>query len=347
MKRSVAPIGSMPAPPKLADYRIFTVTVAAGERPERLDQYLARVIANTSRSKVREAIDSCAVFVNNRIEPKPAYQIKGGDIIEVFIPKPELGPVSAENIPLDIVFEDDDIIIINKPPSMVVHPTPMTRSGTLLNALMYHIEGIADHLDDPDRAGIVHRLDKDTSGLLVVAKNEYSHRKLARQFFDHTAHRIYNAVCWGVPKNRFGRLVTQIDRHPKDRKKFAVAKEGGKTAISEYIVLEELAGFSLVELRLETGRTHQIRVHMQHLGHPVFGDPHYGGRTMRVINKDVPHFRQWVENLLASFPRQALHARLLRLYHPRTEELMEWQTELPEDMMYVLGEIRRMTNLVY
>jgi 23S rRNA pseudouridine1911/1915/1917 synthase len=328
--------------PKMSDYRIFTVTVAEGETPVRLDHYLARVIANTSRSKVREAIDSCAVFVNNEIEMRAAYKIKGGDQIEVFIPRPKRQEVLAEEIPLDIIFEDDDIIIINKPPDMIVHPSPTTTSGTLLNALMHHIDGIAEKMDDPDRAGIVHRLDKDTSGLLVVAKNDYSHRKLSKQFFDHTAHRVYQAIVWGIPKKRFGRIETQIGRHPTERKKFAVIPEGGKTAITEYVVVDEFAGFAMLELKLETGRTHQIRVHMQHLGHPVFGDPTYGGRSIRVKRIDIPHFKQWIENMLAEFPRQALHARTLRLYHPRTGELMEWTAQMPEDMSHIMKEMKRM-----
>lgn len=330
----------------MSDFRIFTVTVAEGETPVRLDHYLSRVIANTSRSKVREAIDSCAVFVNNEIELHPAYKIKGGDQIEVFIPKPKRQDVVAEEIPLDIIFEDDDIIIINKPPNMIVHPSPTTTSGTLLNALMFHIDGIADKMDDPDRAGIVHRLDKDTSGLLVVAKNDFSHRKLSKQFFDHTAHRVYQAIVWGVPKKRFGRIETQIGRHPTERKRFAVIPEGGKTAITEYVVVDEFAGFAMLELKLETGRTHQIRVHMQHLGHPVFGDATYGGRSIRIKRTDIPHFKQWVENLLGEFPRQALHARTLRLYHPRTGELMEWTAAMPEDMEHVMKEMKKMSKKV-
>ncbi len=335
---------SDPQPPKLGDYRVFSVTVAAGETPERLDHYLARVIANTSRSKVREAIDSCAVFVNNTIETRAAYKIKGGDTIDVFIPKPKRQEAVAENIALDIVFEDEDIIIINKPAGMVVHPSPTTTSGTLLNALLHHIDGVAQNLDDPERAGIVHRLDKDTSGLLVVAKNDYSHRKLSKQFFDHTAHRIYQTIVWGIPKKRFGRIETQIGRDPRDRKRFAVIPEGGKTAITEYIVIDEFAGFAMLELRLETGRTHQIRVHMEHLGHPVFGDPTYSGRAIRIQRQDIGHFKQWVGNLLAGFPRQALHAKTLRIFHPRSGELMEWTTELPDDMLYVIGEMKRLTK---
>jgi 23S rRNA pseudouridine1911/1915/1917 synthase len=197
-------------------------------------------------------------------------------------------------------------------------------------------------LNDPDRAGIVHRLDKDTSGLLVVAKNTNAHRKLAKQFFDHTAHRIYHCIVWGTPKTKFGRIETQIGRSPKDRKKFAVLDEGGKTAITEYIVLEEYAGFSLIELKLQTGRTHQIRVHMQHLGHPVFGDPTYGGRAMRIKRTDVAQFKHWAENLLSDFHRQALHAKTLRIHHPSSGDLMEWTTELPDDMQQLIKKMRKM-----
>ena len=178
--------------------------------------------------------------------------------------------------------------------------------------------------------------------MIVVAKNEQAHRVLAKQFFTHSAHRIYNAIVWGTPKNRFGTIENFIGRHPRDRKKFTVVDKIGKHAITEYIVLEEFLGFSLVELKLKTGRTHQIRVHMQHLGHPVFGDATYGGRAITIMRQDVPKFKQRVDNLLLTLPRQALHAKTLRLHHPRTGELMEWSTDLPEDMKSVMAEMRKM-----
>lgn len=323
-------------------FRRVTIEVPKGETPERIDQYLARVIANTSRSKVQDAIDANAVTVNGKPLDRASYKIKGGDAIEVRIPKAKRPDTAAEAIPLEILYEDDDLIIINKPAGMVVHPTLATNTGTLVNALLYHIDNLKDDAVDSDRPGIVHRLDKDTSGLLVVAKNERSHRNLAKQFFDHTAHRVYNAICWGNPKQSFGKIETLIGRHPKDRKKFAAVSEDGKNAITEYFVVEELKGFSLVELRLKTGRTHQIRVHMQHIGHPVFGDATYGGRAMNVVRHDVPKFKQHVDNLLIEMPRQALHAKTLRIYHPSTGELMEWTSELPADMVYVLNDMRSM-----
>ncbi len=323
-------------------YRIVTLAVPKGETPERIDQYLARMIANTSRSKVQEGLAGELVSVNGSILTRGSYKIKGGDEIELRIPTRGRMKAQAEEIPLNIVFEDSEIIVINKPAGMIVHPTPATNTGTLVNALLHHIKNFADGADDPERPGIVHRLDKDTSGLIVVAKNEQAHRVLAKQFFNHTAHRIYHAICWGNPKIAFGKIETMIGRHPKDRKKFAVVSEDGKLAITEYFVVDEFRGFSLIELKLQTGRTHQIRVHMQHIGHSVFGDVTYGGRAITVVRHDVPKFKQWADNLLSDMPRQALHAKTLRLHHPSSGELMEWTTELPEDMQNVIAKMRKM-----
>ena len=322
-------------------HRTITMVVAKGETPERIDQYLARMIANTSRSKVQEAIASGSITVNGEVLLRGSYKIKGLDEIEIRVPKSKRMKAQAEDIPLEIAFEDSEMIVINKPAGMIVHPTLGTNSGTLVNALLHHIENLAQVSEDPDRPGIVHRLDKDTSGLIVVAKNERAHRALAKQFFNHSAHRIYNAICWGNPKQRFGKIETQIGRHPKDRKKFAVVPEGGKLAITEYFVVEEFTGFSLIELKLQTGRTHQIRVHMQYIGHPVFGDVTYGGRAMNVVRHEVPKFKQFVDNILEDMPRQALHAKTLRLHHPSTGELMEWTTELPEDMQRIMKKMRK------
>ncbi|MEI8134795.1 MAG: RluA family pseudouridine synthase [bacterium] len=322
-------------------HRVVTLLVPKGETPERIDQYIARMVANTSRSKVQEGLETGAVSVNGEVHTRGSYKIKGGDEIELRIPSRGRMKAEAEDIPIDIVFEDEDMIVINKAAGMVVHPTLATNSGTLVNALLHHIENLSEESDDSDRPGIVHRLDKDTSGLIVVAKNEEAHRNLAKQFFLHTAHRVYNAICWGIPKTRFGKIETLIGRHPKDRKKFAVVYENGKLAITEYFVSEEFKGFSLIELKLQTGRTHQIRVHMQHIGHPVFGDVTYGGRAMMTVRHDVPKFKQWAEHLLDDFPRQALHAKTLRLHHPRTGDLMEWTTDLPEDMQDVISTMRK------
>ena len=324
--------------------RTIEILVPKGERLERADQYLARSIAHSSRTKVHDAIAAGAVQINGKVLDRPSYKVRGGDIFHITIPRPPRMRAKAEDIPLDIVFEDAALLIINKPPGMVVHPAHGHPSGTLVNALLHHIEefGRLHPGSDPNRPGIVHRLDKDTSGLMVVAKTEEAHRNLARQFFNHTAHRTYNAIVWGNLKQQFGRIETQIGRHPKDRKRFTVIEEEGKLAITDYFVIEEFLGFSLIELRLQTGRTHQIRVHMQHIGHPVFGDPVYSGRAMNVVRQDVPHFKQWVENLLGMLPRQALHARALRLHHPTTGELMEWSVPLPEDMQNVLLAMSKM-----
>ena len=331
------------------DHRIIRISVPAGERPERIDQFLARMIGNTSRTKVHEAMEAGAVILNGSPVTKPAYKIKGGDEIAVHIPRPPRMRAEAEDIPINIIYEDAALLIINKPAGMVVHPAAGTRSGTLVNALLHHIEDFRAGNSDSqsERPGIVHRLDKDTSGLMVVAKSESSHRNLAKQFFLHTAQRTYNAIIWGNPSAKFGRIDTLQGRHPKDRKKFTVVDEGGKQAITDYFVLEEFTGFSLVELKLKTGRTHQIRVHLQHLGHPVFGDATYSGRALNVVRHDVPHFKDWTENLLKLMPRQALHARSLRLNHPTTGELMEWSAPLPEDMLQVLAKLRTMRDRLY
>jgi 23S rRNA pseudouridine1911/1915/1917 synthase len=331
--------------------RILEIVAPKGERPERVDQYLARMIANSSRTKVQEAIEMGAITLNGKTLDRASYKIKGGDAFRITIPRPPRQRAEAEDIPIDIVYEDTALLVINKPPGMVVHPAIGTRSGTLVNALLHHIEEFRQSKagesavpgSDPNRPGIVHRLDKDTSGLMVVAKTEEAHRNLAKQFFDHTAHRVYNAIVWGNLKQPYGRIETLIGRHPKDRKRFTVLEEQGKLAITDYFTIEEFSGFTLVELRLRTGRTHQIRVHMQHIGHPVFGDATYSGRALNVMRQDVPQWRYWVDNLLSQLPRQALHARALRLYHPSTGDLMEWSVPLPDDMQNVLLEMSKMT----
>ncbi len=330
-------------------HRIIRIDVAPGERPERIDQFLTRMIANTSRTKIHEAIEARAVLLNAIPLTKPSHKIKGGDAIEVHVPRPPRTRAQAEDLPLDIIFEDDHLLIVNKAAGMVVHPAAGTRSGTLVNALLHHIEDFrASHpTGDSDRPGIVHRLDKDTSGLMVVAKNEAAHRNLAKQFFAHTAQRTYQAIVWGNPTSEFGRIDTQQARSEKDRKRFAVVLEGGKQAITDYFVIEQFTGFSLFELKLKTGRTHQIRVHMQHLNHPIFGDAVYGGRALNVIRHDVPRFKDWVENLLHVLPRQGLHARSLRIHHPATGDMMEWTAPMPNDMKTVLEKMRQMRDRLY
>ena len=325
--------------------RIIEIIVPKGETPERVDQYLARVIAQSSRTKVQDAIHKGAITVNGKLLDRASYKIRGGDEFRITVPRPPRMRAQAEDIPLDIVYEDAALLIINKPAGMVVHPAHGSRSGTLVNALLHHIEEFSTlHPGaDPNRPGIVHRLDKDTSGLMVVAKTEEAHRNLAKQFFHHTAHRVYNAIVWGNMKQPFGRVEAPLGRHPKDRKRITVLPEGGKMAVTDYFLLEEFLGFSFLELRLKTGRTHQIRVHMQHIGHPVFGDAAYSGRALNVMRQDVPHFKQWVDNMLAGITRQALHARSLRLSHPTTGELMEWSVPLPEDMQNVLLAMSKMT----
>ena len=311
------------------------IIVTHGQRPERIDTFLGHSIENASRSKVRQAIDAGKVWVNDKIT-KPSYLVKPGDIVVIEIPRTEKRPAESEDIPLDIVYEDDDLLIVNKPAGMTVHPGHGNYSGTLVNALLHHCNALANQ-EDAIRPGIVHRIDKNTSGLLVAAKNDRAHRLLANQFKNKTTTREYWAIVWGTFKNSTGTIEGDIARHPKDRKKFAVVP-GGKNALTTYEVLEHFEFASLVKCVLHTGRTHQIRVHFAHINHPVFGDTTYGGRQVVYGGTEAKH-RQRVENLLEIMPRQALHARTLGFVHPTTRKRMEFTAELPDDMAVLLKKL--------
>jgi 23S rRNA pseudouridine1911/1915/1917 synthase len=275
---------------------------------------------------------------------KSNYMLKPFDEIEIELPVPEKQDILPENIPLDIVFEDDYLLIVNKPAGMVTHPAYKNYSGTLVNAIMYYAQQKNDalsNLNGFERAGIVHRLDKDTSGLLVIAKNEETHRKLSDQFFKHTIQREYNAIIWGKLKKKSGTIECKLGRDKKDRKKVAVIEdeeEGGKNAITDYEVINDFEFLSLVRLILKTGRTHQIRVHLSSIGHPVFGDETYGGRKPHsiVITNKV---KSQINNLLDEMPRQALHARVLGFVHPKTKEKMYFESDLPDDMKSIISMV--------
>ena len=310
----------------------------------RIDKYITMFIENASRARVQKAIDLGYVTVNGDII-KSNYLIKPFDEIDIELPVPEKMDIEPEDIPLNIVYEDNALIIVNKPAGMVTHPAYKNYSGTLVNAIMYHAQLRNEALSDMNgfvRAGIVHRLDKDTSGLLVIAKEEFAHKKLAEQFFNHTVKREYHAIIWGRLKEKSGTITTKIARDKINRKRMTVipdAEEYGKLAITEYEVLEEFELMSLIKLHLRTGRTHQIRVHFSSIGHPVFGDDTYGGRkphSVEITSTD----KATINNLLEIMPRQALHAKVLGFIHPYTNEEIYFESELPDDMNSVLAKLR-------
>jgi 23S rRNA pseudouridine1911/1915/1917 synthase len=318
----------------------YTLIVPQILTKQRIDKYIAMFIENASRTKVQKAINLGYVTVNGELV-KSNYLVKPEDEIEIELDYPDKQEVVPENIPLEIIFEDEYLMIINKPAGMVVHPAYKNYSGTLVNAIMYYAQQKNESLSSLngfERAGIVHRLDKDTSGLIVVAKDEVTHRKLSEQFFHHTINREYNAIVWGKLKKKKGEISNKLGRDKWDRKKVAVLKsddKDGKTAITNYEVIEEYDFLSLVKLNLQTGRTHQIRVHLSNLGHPIFGDETYGGREPHSVNL-TSNKKAQIKNLLDKMQRQALHARVLGFIHPHTKKEVLFESELPEDMKTII-----------
>ena len=310
-----------------------------GKKKERLDTYLANSIENATRSRIQKLIKAGYVKVNGKIE-KSNYQIARGDVIDVSIPispRPEFP--EAEDIPLDIVYEDEYLLLVNKPANMTAHPSFGHHTGTLVHALLHHVKKLSA-LNEKGRPGIVHRIDKDTTGLLLVAKDEHTHALLAKQFSKHDIEREYWAVCWGKFKEQEGEVIGNISRSKKDRKIFTVHETDGKHAHTFFNVIEEFEFASLIKLKLKTGRTHQIRVHMQHINHPIFGDPTYGGRGI-VYGSNLPKMKSRVDNLLEIMQRQALHAKTLGFIHPATKEKVVFDSELPEDFQLLLKELRQ------
>ncbi len=315
----------------------FDIVVPPGKKKERLDVFLTNHVENATRNKVQHAIEIGDVLVNGK-PVRSSHQVMPGEIVHVTLQRPPPQDALPENIPLDILYEDDQLIVVNKPAGMVTHPAYSNYTGTLVNALLYHCNSLST-ISDPTRPGIVHRLDKDTSGLMVVAKTDTAHAKLARQFAERTITREYWAIVWGIFKQPTGVIETQLGRSKSDRKKMAVVKEG-KHAITEYRVLEEFSYLSLIELKLRTGRTHQIRVHLAHVHHPVFGDPSYNGRHI-VAGPGTPKQKAEVQQLLKRIPRQALHAKTVGFIHPTTRKSMSFDSTLPLDMTDVLGVLRQ------
>lgn len=303
---------------------------------QRIDSYLTTHIANATRTKVQRAIEEGLVLVNGK-KVKSNYRVASGDEIAVTLPKPPAPEAKPEDIPVDILYEDGDLIVVNKPAGMVTHPAYGNYTGTLANALLYHCRSLSEG-GDPLRPGIVHRLDKETSGLLVVAKNDFAHFFLADQFARRTIDRRYWAVVWGPFGARKGEIEAKIGRSKSDRKKMAVV-EGGKPAATEYSVIEPFEFLTLLELHLRTGRTHQIRVHLSHIHHPVFGDPSYGGRRIAWGSTEARRKSQ-VQSLLTIMKRQALHAKTLGFIHPTTKQFLHFDSPLPSDFEDLLAALR-------
>ncbi len=315
------------------------IDIPHGKKKERLDVFLTNSVENSTRTRIQKLIKANLVVVNGNIE-KPNYQVVPGDKIVLTIPvSPRPESTEAENIPLDIVYEDDYLLIVNKPAGMVAHPSLGNYSGTLVNALLHHTRSLSDVNDEPGRAGIVHRIDKETSGLLLVAKDDWTHSQLAKQFSSHNIEREYWAVCWGKFKESKGEVIGNIARSNKDRKVFTVSKTDGKHAHTFFEVIEEYEFASLIKLNLKTGRTHQIRVHMSHINHPIFGDPTYGGRKI-MYGSDFAKLKSRVNNLLEIMTRQALHAKTLGFYHPMKKEILRFDSELPADMELLISKLK-------
>jgi 23S rRNA pseudouridine1911/1915/1917 synthase len=313
-----------------------------GQSLLRIDKFLSDRIENSSRTRIQNAANAGNILVNNN-PVKPNYKIKPGDIVQVVLPTPprelELIP---ENIPLNIIYEDDDVLVVNKDPGMVVHPAYGNYTGTLVNALMWHFKELPLFSTGESRPGLVHRIDKNTSGILVIAKNEFSLNRLSKQFFDRTTDRKYNALVWGVPDPPEGTITGNIGRNIKDRKIMQVFKDNseGKEAITHYKVLEDLGYISLIECKLETGRTHQIRVHFSHIRHPLFNDEEYGGNQI-IKGTTFTKYQQFIRNCFKILPRQALHAKSLAFDHPVTGKRLSFDSDLPDDMQQVIEKWRK------
>lgn len=317
------------------------VTMAEEQLGVRLDRAVASLFPDYSRTRLQGLIDAGECLVNNQICKTPSRKMEMGDVVILSLPPLVDADPQPENIPLEIVYEDDDLLVINKPVGMVVHPAVGHQTGTLVNALLYHCgEGLSG-INGVKRPGIVHRLDKDTSGLMMVAKNDFAHHSLSEQLQDRSLSRVYLALVLGIPFPPRGRVETMIGRHQSNRLKMAVHSNAGRDAATNYAVVETYRNvLSLVECQLETGRTHQIRVHMEHIGHPLIGDALYGAQTTKVTAKlKKAEFEDDVKAAILGFPHQALHAKEISFIHPRTEEEMHFESELPDDMAALIEAI--------
>lgn len=332
-------INAQDEPEELDDelFEHHRIVADPGQSLMRIDKFLQDRLPNVTRTKIQNGIHDGFVKVNEK-DIKPNYKVHPNDVITVSFPEPPRDTdVKPENIPLNIVFEDDYLLVVNKPAGMVVHPAYQNWSGTLVNALAYHFQNLPEMQGNEGRPGLVHRIDKDTSGLLVIAKTEAAMTSLAKQFFDHSIERTYQAIVWGIPDPAEGTINVNVGRSLKDRRLTAVFPDGdfGRTAITHYKVLQDFRYVSLIECRLETGRTHQIRAHMKYLKHPIFNDEMYGGSE--VLKGTVfAKYKQFVDNCFKVIPRQALHAKTLGFIHPGTQKFIQFDSELPDDFKEVI-----------
>ena len=306
-----------------------SLTFPADVEEERLDSFVARSLDTITRASVQKLIADGQITVDGTPR-KSSLKLHGGEQVEVIIPPPRPAEAIAENIPLEILHEDEDLVVVNKPAGMVVHPGAGTRGGTLVNALLAHCTDLSG-IGGTMRPGIVHRIDKDTTGALVVAKNDLAHQSLAHQFKDHTIKRVYLALVYGSPREDRGKIESLIGRHPVDRKRMSGKVTRGKRAVTHWYVVGRYGSITLMRLKLETGRTHQIRVHLSEAGHPLVGDSVYGG-SGRLAGITDPQLK----TLIRELGRQALHAKTLGFIHPSTGEYREFDTELPEDMARII-----------
>ena len=325
----------------------FSFKVDKGQQPLRIDKYLMNFVENATRNKIQEAAKSGSIFVNNS-SVKSNYKVKPFDQIRVLFEYPAYENLLVpEDISIDIVYEDDDLLVVNKAPGMVVHPGHGNYSGTLINALMFHFKNLP--VNSTNRPGLVHRIDKDTSGLLVVAKTELAMANLSAQFKAKTSEREYVALVWGNMDLDEGTIEGNIGRHPKNRLQNTVYLENnverGKPAVTHYKVIQRLGYVTLVSCRLETGRTHQIRVHMKHIGHTLFNDERYGGERI-LKGTTFTKYRQFVDNCFKSLPRQALHAKTLGFIHPSSKEKMSFTAEIPKDMQTCIEKWQTYSNYI-
>lgn len=322
-------------------YEHFRVVVDKGQSQVRVDKYLFERLVNSSRNRIQKAADAGLIMANGK-PVKSSYKVKPCDVLTVMMDRPRYdNDIIPEDIPLDIVYEDNDLMVVNKPAGLVVHPGCGNYHGTLVNAIAWHLKDNPKYDPNDPQVGLVHRIDKDTSGLLVVAKTPDAKTHLGLQFYNKTTKRKYNALVWGVVENNEGTIEGNIGRNPKDRMQMAVLSDPaqGKHAFTHYRVLERLGYVTLVECVLETGRTHQIRVHMKHIGHTLFNDERYGGNEI-LKGTHFSKYKQFVNNCFETCPRQALHAMTLGFVHPRTGEEMFFTSPLPEDMTNLIDKWR-------
>jgi 23S rRNA pseudouridine1911/1915/1917 synthase len=323
-------------------YEHFKFIASEGQEPLRVDKYLMNFIENATRNKIQLAIKAGNVLVNETTV-KSNHKVKPNDIIRVVLAHPpHENLLVAENIPIDIVYEDDTVIVVNKPAGMVVHPGHGNYSGTLVNGLIYHFENLPKNSNE--RPGLIHRIDKDTSGLLVIAKTEFAMANLAKQFFDRTTDRVYHALVWGNIDEEEGTITGNVGRSLKNRLQMNVFPDGehGKHAVTHYKVIERFSYVTLVECKLETGRTHQIRAHFKYIGHPLFNDERYGGNQI-LKGTTFTKYKQFVENCFKILPRQALHAKTLGFEHPVTKKWLQFDSGIPEDMHLAIEKWRNYT----